>query len=577
MKKSIIAAAALLIIVISLTALCSANDGMSNFKKTRDYTPGQFADITSGAWYEEDSASVYELGLMNGTQDGIFSPNGNMSVAQAVTLAARLRSIYNGDNEKFEQSSPWYQTYVDYAVKNNIIGSNEFTDYEAAATRTEAATILADALPESALSRINSIDDGDIYDVKDSECYSTAVYRLYNAGIITGSDAYGTFRPKSNIKRSEMAVIINRMVYPEKRISFTPKAMTAEERRIKSIISDMTINEKIYQLFIVTPEKLTGGSTVTSAGEELRNSLERYPVGGIIYFAVNLKDPAQTKAMLANTLEYAEQIEGLPVFLCVDEEGGRVARIGKNAAFNVPKVKAMQNIGSREEAYAAGSVIGSYLFELGFNFDFAPVADVITVNGNTDIGNRSFGSDPQRVAEFASAVLDGLHSQNIMSTFKHFPGNGATAANTHKGLAYTNKTLAELYQTELVPFMAAEESGVDAVMAAHISVPNVTGDNTPSSLSYYMITEVLRKQLGYSGLIITDSLGMGAVSNVYNSSQSAVMAFKAGNDMLLMPPDFHGAVKGISDAVKRGEIAESRIDESLYRIVKAKLAIKDRR
>ncbi|MCI8284678.1 MAG: hypothetical protein HFE90_05340 [Firmicutes bacterium] len=575
MKKSMIAAAVLIIMVISLTALCSADDGLSNFKKTRDYTPGQFADINSGAWYEEDAASVYELGLMSGTQDNIFSPNGNMTVAETVTLAARLRSIYNNDNEKFEQSSPWYQTYVDYAVKNRIIGENEFADYKAAATRTETATILAASLPESALGSVNSIAAGDIYDVSDSEYYSASVYKLYNAGIITGNDDYGSFKPRSNINRKEMAVIINRIVYPSKRVSFTPKAMSAEERRIKSIISNMSINEKIYQLFIVTPERLTGGSTSIAAGEEIRSSLERYPVGGIIYFAVNLKNPAQTKAMLANTQKYAEQIEGLPIFLCVDEEGGRVARIGKNAAFNVPKVKAMQNIGSKEEARAAGSAIGSYLFELGFNFDFAPVADVITVNGNTDIGNRSFGSNPQRVAEFASAVSDGLHSQHIMSTFKHFPGNGATAANTHKGFAYTNKTLAELYQTELIPFMAAEENGVDAVMVAHISVPNVTGDNTPSSLSYYMITEVLRKQIGYSGLIITDSLGMGAVSNIYNSSQAAVMAFKAGNDMLLMPQDFHSAVKGISDAVERGEITERRIDESLYRIIKAKLAIKD--
>lgn len=340
---------------------------------------------------------------------------------------------------------------------------------------------------------------------------------------------------------------------------------------VEEILAGMTLEEKVYQLFIITPEALTGSNTVTAAGETTRKSLENYPVGGLVYFSKNLKDPAQTKKMLQNVMAFSYEVEGLPLFTCIDEEGGRVARIGSNPVFGVEKIGCMQEVEDEKEAYEAGETIGTYLSRLGFNFDFAPDADVLTNKSNKAIGDRSFGSDSDRVVKMAAAFSDGLHSQNVLSSFKHFPGHGAVQGDTHDGFAYTDKTYEELLKSELKPFMAAGSLGVDAVMAAHISVPEITGEDTPCTLSEKMITDVLRRDLGFEGLIITDALDMGAITQNYTSRQAAVLAFRAGVDMLLMPRDFKQASEGILEAVEKGEISEERIDESLRRIIKVKL------
>jgi len=342
------------------------------------------------------------------------------------------------------------------------------------------------------------------------------------------------------------------------------------ESQAEEILSSMSLEEKIYQMFIVAPEQLTGANPVTAAGEVTKHKLMEYPVGGLIYFEANIVSPEQIKEMLDSTQSYAYEIEGLPLFLCVDEEGGRVAKIGNNTAFSVRRVPAMQEITGERDAYEAGAAIGGYLSQFGFNVDFAPVADVLTNSGNTVIGDRSFGNDPDAVTRLAASFSAGLHSENILSAFKHFPGHGATEADTHEGFAYTDKTYEELLEAELKPFAAAEENNVDFVMAAHISVPEVTGDNTPCSLSHKMITEILRDELGYQGLVITDALQMGAITQSYTPQEAAVLSIQAGVDLLLMPQDLPAAFQGVLEAVEAGEITEERIDESVRRIIRTK-------
>ncbi len=349
--------------------------------------------------------------------------------------------------------------------------------------------------------------------------------------------------------------------------------MDAVSERVEALLADMTLEEKIYQMFIVTPEQLTGVSTVTAAGDATKASLAQYPVGGLVYFAGNLVSPDQTKTMLSNVQSYADEIEGVDLFLCVDEEGGRVARVAKNGAFQAENMSPMADVSSVEEAYRCGDTIGAYLSELGFNVDFAPDADVLTNSANTVIGDRSFGSDPVIVTKYAIAYSDGLHAHGMMSTFKHFPGHGATEADTHEGYAYTDKSYEALMESELKPFRAAGTNGVDLVMVAHISVPTVTGDNTPSSLSEKMIAGILRGELGYDGLIVTDALNMGAIAGNYSSSSTAVKAVTAGADLLLMPGDLQAAYSGIYNAVRSGEISEERIDESVRRILTAKVRL----
>lgn len=349
------------------------------------------------------------------------------------------------------------------------------------------------------------------------------------------------------------------------------KEQNASTDAVEALLSEMTLEEKVYQMFIVTPEQLTGASKVTAAGNLTKQKLKEYPVGGLVYFSANLVSRNQTKTMLTKVQKYANEIEGVDLFLCVDEEGGRVARVANNKAFRVENVGPMAKVSSEEEAYNCGETIGAYLSELGFNVDFAPDADVLTKSGSVVIGDRSFGSDAGLVTKYAVAYSNGLHAHGIMSTFKHFPGHGATEADTHEGYAYTNATYEELMATELQPFSAAQMCGVDLVMVAHISAPNVVGDDTPCSLSEKMITGILRTDLGYDGLVITDAMNMGAIAKNYDSGIAAKMAVKAGVDMVLMPNDFHAAYSGLYTAVRSGEISEERIDESVRRILTAKV------
>ena len=290
----------------------------------------------------------------------------------------------------------------------------------------------------------------------------------------------------------------------------------------------------------------------------------------------NLVSESQTRKMLGNVQEYAQEITGLPVFLSVDEEGGTVARVANNDGFSVEDVGDMADIGASGDAgkaYEVGETIGTYLSGLGFNLDFAPDADVLTNPDNAVIGVRSFGSDSQLVSDMVLAEMDGLADAGVLSCVKHFPGHGGTAGDTHEGYAYTDKTLDQLKAAELVPFAAAVEAEVPFVMVSHISVPQVIGDNTPSSLSETMVSEVLRDQLGYDGIVITDALNMGAIAEKYSSSEAAVRALSAGVDMLLMPADFESAYNGVLQAVEDGTLSEARIDDSVRRILRVKLSV----
>ncbi len=280
--------------------------------------------------------------------------------------------------------------------------------------------------------------------------------------------------------------------------------------------------------------------------------------------------------MISNVQQYSRDRIGLPMFINVDEEGGTVSRFGNNSSFSLGRIDDMSVIGAGDDpeaAYLVGSQIGSFLYELGFNMDNAPVADVLSNEANTVIGRRSFVSDCKTVSSMAIAELNGLKSEGIVGVYKHFPGHGATEADTHEGYAYTNASLEEMLGNDLVPFTDGIQHDVKVIMVAHIACPNVTGDNTPASLSSVMITDILRGKLGYEGIVMTDGLNMGAIANQYSSAEAAVAAVSAGADILLMPADFEAAYHGIIAAVNDGTISEARIDASVKRIIALKMAM----
>lgn len=346
------------------------------------------------------------------------------------------------------------------------------------------------------------------------------------------------------------------------------------EDKTESYLKEMTLEEKVAQLFVITPEALTGEIESVSAGDLTKTMYDQYPVAGLIYFSKNLQATEQVQEMLQTTHQIAMERTGLPAFISIDEEGGDVARIGSNSDFGVPKIGTMAEIGQTGDSYEAlkvGETLGQYLSELGFNVDFAPVADVITNPQNTVIGERSFGTDCNLVAQLVVSELEGLQRYHVVGVAKHFPGHGATSDDTHIGNAATDKELEEMMSNEIIPFQNAISNHVEMIMVGHFSAPNVTENTLPCSLSPVIVTDVLRKNLSFEGVIITDALDMGAIVQAYDPRTAAIMAIDAGNDLLLMPEDFQLAYFGVLDAVNTGRISEARIDDSVRRIVRLKL------
>ncbi len=336
----------------------------------------------------------------------------------------------------------------------------------------------------------------------------------------------------------------------------------------ESYYSEMPIETKVAGLFMVTPESITGVKTATKAGDGTQEALNQYAVGGLIYFGQNILDKEQITTMLSSTASKSSY----PIFLAVDEEGGDVSRVA-NSKVEVTKVDDMAAIGAggdASKAAEAGATIGSYLKEIGFNVDFAPVADV-AVEGSA-LGNRSFGSDPQMVGEMVAGAVGGIEGAGVSACLKHFPGLGSTTEDTHDGRVEITKSLEEMRASDFVPFRAGIEAGADFVMVSHVAAPALDEDNVPSSLSKKVITDFLRGELGFEGVVITDALDMTAITEYYPPEEAAVMALEAGADMLLMPEDFEKAYNAVLAAVQDGTISEERIDESLDRIYRVKCA-----
>lgn len=334
----------------------------------------------------------------------------------------------------------------------------------------------------------------------------------------------------------------------------------------ESILSSMSTEQKVAQLFIITPEQLTK-SCVKSVPRRYYKDFEKCPVGGFILFYKNIKNPKQLKKLTSRL----KNVSVVPPILAVDEEGGRVARLARSKHFSLPKYNSMQAVGETglsQNAFSAGQTIGGYLYDYGFDLDFAPVCDVNTNPENIVIGDRAFGSDPVLVSEMSGAFLNGLHSIGIKGCLKHFPGHGDTKGDTHLDYVSVIKDWEELKTCELIPFVDNLKQA-DCVMVAHVTCLAID-DEVPASLSYELITAKLRQKLDYQGVIVTDGLNMGAIEKNYGSGEACVLAFEAGNDILLMPNDFNAAYKAVLSAVQSNRISIARLDESVRRILKLK-------
>lgn len=342
------------------------------------------------------------------------------------------------------------------------------------------------------------------------------------------------------------------------------------EEALKAQIAEMTVEEKVAGMFFVTPESITGVSVAVQAGNGTKEALDKFPVGGIIYFKKNIQSEEQIKEMLANTSSYSTN----RIFLGVNEEGGNVSSV--SSKLDVTKIDNAATLGKNETTdatYEAGKTVGTYLQELGFNVNFAPVADVKTDSGNTLLGDRSFGSDAGVVANHVAAMVKGIEETGISACVKGFPGIGSANKDPEDGLSITERTLDEMRSTEFEGFKAAITENADFIMVSNVAAPALTGgEYIPSCLSKDVVNGVLREELGYEGIIITSPLNEVAVTDYYTSGDAAVMAVSAGADMILMPDNFEEAYYALLAAVLNNTISEDRIDESLLRIYKVKYA-----
>ena len=342
----------------------------------------------------------------------------------------------------------------------------------------------------------------------------------------------------------------------------------ASDKLARQTLASMTEDEKLWQLFYVTPELLTGVETATRAGDSTKEALEAMPVGGIVYFAKNFEDRAQTQDMLHNTKSYTK----IPLFLGTDEEGGTVSRVGSNPAMGGIEIPSMQSLGEQADpaaVYQAGQNIAENLRAVGLNMDFAPVADVAS-SSSAVIGSRSFGSDAQLCASMVSVLTGSLQTKGVVPCLKHFPGYGSAITDDHYGTSILTKTLDDLEACDFLPFVSGIEAGAPFVMVSHLSVPEVVGDETPSDLSSKIVSEILRNKLGFTGVIITDSHQMASITDHYTSGEAAVKALQAGVDMILMPQDLQAAFDGVKAALNDGTLTQERIDESVLRILQVK-------
>ena len=351
-------------------------------------------------------------------------------------------------------------------------------------------------------------------------------------------------------------------------------AVPTREQKLDEIVNAgievMPLEDKVAGLFIVTPEALTGVSTAIRAGDGTQSALAEYAVGGVIYFSKNIQASDQIAEMIDNTKLYSKY----PLFIAVDEEGGSVSRVAD--AGLAEKSNTAQNIGQAGDpqlAYDTGSNIGTYLSELGFNLDFAPVADINSVE-NSALGSRSYGGSADAVIPYVTEMMRGLEEQHVTACLKHFPGMGNTSQDTHDGIAMTERTKEQFYEEEFKVFQAGIENGANMIMVGHVSAPYLTVDSIPCSMSSVVVTDILREELGFKGVIISDAMNMAAVSDYYSSEEAAIQALKAGCDMILMPEDFQEAYEGVLKAVQDGVISEERINDSLRRIYRIKYADK---
>lgn len=347
------------------------------------------------------------------------------------------------------------------------------------------------------------------------------------------------------------------------------KVELTQEEKVEQFMKNMPIEEKIGQLFIMDIRQDLQGNPQTTISDDIKARIDKYKVGGIILFKENIEQKEQTQYLI----QALQQTSKLPLWISVDEEGGTVSRVGKNPNMvKEPFLEAAALGRSKDinKVYEEGKRMGSLLYELGFNMDFAPVADIFNNPENTVIGTRSFGTTAEEVAPMVISFAKGLQEEKIMPVIKHFPGHGNTQEDSHEGFAYSHKTLEMLETEEMVPFKKGIEFGIEGLMIGHLLIKDVD-ETYPASVSKkwgdYIAESFDTKKI----LLITDAMNMGAIAQHYTSEEASLLSLLSGYDIVLMPEDMEAAYNGVLKAFTEGKLTEERIDKSVKKILLKKI------
>jgi len=538
----------------------------------------RFTDLQHSKWAEDGITYMSERGTVAGYGNGKFMPERQVTRAQAVTFM--VRELYP---QELQQEAGGGMTYTDVpknhpfyleiaiAAKHGLASGFPDSTFhpDAPMSRAETAAFLT-----RAYSLVKGQQPVTLTDT--AKHWAAAPILIMSSNRLIGGYSDSTFRPDRSVTRAEFAVFMSRVIRFERQ-----GAIKAQDWN--KLMSYMTVSEQVGQM-LMPDIRQWNGQVTTTVNEGVKRSIHDQDLGGLILFDKNIVDARQV-----TTLTHDLQMEAgdIPLFLGIDQEGGVVKRIPGGT--NLPGQMALGATGDTTLAEAAGRLTGEELTALGLQVNFAPVLDINSNPDNPIIGMRSFSSDPDLVTRLGLAEIKGLRQSGVIPAVKHFPGHGDTVVDSHLGMPVLSHARERLDAVELKPFRAVIDNGVEMIMTAHIAFPAVDNDHVtslkdgssvpiPATLSKKVLTGLLRGELGYKGVLISDAFTMNAIAEHFGENQAVVRAVSAGVDIILMPQDPAAAHQTLVNAVKSGAIPIETIHSSVKRILelKAKYGLFDR-
>ncbi|WP_336781920.1 glycoside hydrolase family 3 N-terminal domain-containing protein [Paenibacillus illinoisensis] len=529
----------------------------------------RFNDLQYSKWAEDGIEYMAKRGTVAGYGDGKFKPAGLVTRAQAVTFL--VRELYPEQLEKPAEGTTYSDVPKTHAFNKEIAIASKnglASGFPDGSFRPDAP--LSRAETAAFLTRAYSLSEGkQTANWSDTENHwAAAPILVMSSNGLVGGYSDGTYRPNQTVTRAEYAVFMSRLIQFERQ-----SAIQAQDW--EKLISYMTVSEQVGQM-LMPDIRQWNGKVTTTVNEGLKSSIHNQDLGGLILFDKNIVDTRQVTTFTHNLQMEAGDI---PMFLGIDQEGGVIKRIPGGT--NLPGQMALGATGDSALAEAAGQLTGEELTALGLNINFAPVLDINSNPDNPIIGMRSFSSDADLVTRLGLATITGLRQSGVIAAVKHFPGHGDTTVDSHLGLPVLTHNRERLDAVELKPFQAAIENGVEMIMTAHIAFPAIDSEQVtslkdgqrvpvPATLSKKVLNGLLREELGYEGIIISDAFTMDGIAEHFGEDLAVERAVNAGVDIILMPQDSAAAHQTLVNAVKNGTIPMETIHASVERILELK-------